>query len=188
MSDLVSINVRPPKAEDRLTQGHWEGDLIKGKGNASALGTLVERSTGYLMLVKMRDAPATSAVEDFSAALNCMPLATRKTLTYDQGREMARHAEITQRTDVAVYFCNPHSPWQRISNENINGLIRQYLLEGVDLSGVSQEQLHAIAYELNIRTRQRFDYQCPIEMMTQMMANHHESPSLTQYPSATFSL
>lgn len=178
--DLVSIHMRPPDAEDRLTPGHWEGDLIKGKGNASAVGTLVERSTGYLMLVRMHDATATSAVEGFSAALNRMPLAARKTLTYDQGREMARHAEITQRTGVAVYFCDPHSPWQRGSNENINGLIRQYLPKGTDLSGVSQEQLNTIAYELNIRPRQRFDYQCPIEMMTQMMARHHESPPLTQ--------
>ncbi|MNP01834.1 Integrase core domain protein [compost metagenome] len=178
--DLVSIHVRPPEVEDRLTPGHWEGDLIKGKGNASAVGTLVERSTGYLMLVKMHDATATSAVEGFSAALNRMPLAARKTLTYDQGREMARHAEITQRTGVAVYFCDPHSPWQRGSNENINGLIRQYLPKGTDLSAHSQEQLDAIAYQLNIRPRQRFDYQCPIEMMTQMMAKHHENSALTQ--------
>lgn len=178
--DLVSIHVRPPEVEDRLTPGHWEGDLIKGKSNASAVGTLVERSTGYLMLVRMHDATATSAVEGFSAALNRMPLAARKTLTYDQGREMARHAEITQRTGVAVYFCDPHSPWQRGSNENINGLIRQYLPKGTDLSGHSQDQLDAIAYELNIRPRQRFDYKCPIEMMTAMMARHHEGPSLTQ--------
>jgi len=178
--DLVSIHVRPPEVEDRLTPGHWEGDLIKGKGNASAVGTLVECSTGYLMLVRMHDATATSAVEGFSAALNRVPLAARKTLTYDRGREMARHAEITQRTGVAVYFCDPHSPWQRGSNENINGLLRQYLPKGTDLSGVSQEQLNAIAYELNIRPRQRFDYKCPIEMMTQMMAKHRESPPLTQ--------
>ncbi|AVD83155.1 IS30 family transposase [Pseudomonas sp. SWI6] len=178
--DLVSIHVRPPEVEDRQMPGHWEGDLIKGKANASAVGTLVERSTGYLMLVKMSDATATSAVEGFSAALNRMPVVARKTLTYDQGKEMARHAEITQRTGVAIYFCDPHSPWQRGSNENINGLIRQYLPKGTDLSGYSQEQLDAIAYELNIRPRQRFDYKCPIEMMTAMIAKHHESPSLTQ--------
>lgn len=178
--DRVSIHVRPPEVEDRQMPGHWEGDLIKGKANASAVGTLVERSTGYLMLVKMSDATATSAVEGFSAALNRMPVAARKTLTYDQGREMARHAEITQRTGVAVYFCDPHSPWQRGSNENINGLIRQYLPKGTDLSGPSQEQLDAIAYELNIRPRQRFDYKCPIEMMTAMMAKHHEGSPLIQ--------
>ncbi len=150
--------------------GHWEGDLIKGKANASAVGALVERTSGYLMLVKMNDATATSAVEGFSAALNRMPLAVRKSMTYDQGREMARHAEITQKTGVAIYFCDPHSPWQRGSNENINGLIRQYLPKGTDLSVYSQEQLDAIAYELNIRPRKRFNCKCPIEVMTEVVA------------------
>ena len=101
---MVSIHVRPPEIEDRLMPGHWEGDLIKGKANASSVGTLVERTSGYLMLVKMHDATATSAVEGFSAALNRMPLAMRKSMTYDQGREMARHAEITQKTGVAIYL------------------------------------------------------------------------------------
>ena len=176
--DMVSIHVRPPEIEDRVIPGHWEGDLIKGKANASAVGTLVERSSGYLMLVKMHDATATSAVEGFSAALNRMPLAARKSMTYDQGREMARHAEITRQTGVAIYFCDPHSPWQRGSNENINGLIRQYLPKGTDLSPYSQEQLDAIAYELNIRPRKRFDFKCPIEVMTELMAKYHE-PSLS---------
>lgn len=186
--DLVSIHVRPAEVEDRFTPGHWEGDLIKGKANASALETLVEPRTGYLMLVKMNDATATSVVEGFSAALNRMPLAGRKKLIYDQGREMVRHAENTQRTGVDVYFCDPHTPCQRGSNENINGLIRQYLPKGTDLSGHSQEQLDAIAYELNIRPRQRFNYKCPIEMMTAMMAKHHESPSLTQRQGVALSL
>lgn len=140
------------------------------------------------MLVRIHDATATSAVEGFSAALNRMPLAARKTLTYDQGREMARHAEITQRTGVAVYFCDPHSPWQRGSNEHIHGLIRQYLLKGPDLSGHSQEQMNAMAYELNIRPRQRFDYKCLMEMMKAMMAKHHESPFLTQQLGVALSL
>lgn len=125
--EMVSIHVRPPAIEDRLMPGHWEGDLIKGKDNGSSVGTLVERTSGYLMLVKMNDATATSAVQGFSAALNSMPLAGRKSMTYDPGREMAKHAQITQNTGVAIYFCDPHSPWQRGSNENINGLIRQYL-------------------------------------------------------------
>jgi len=105
--EMVSIHVRPPEIEDRLMPGHWEGDLIKGKANASSVGTLVERTSGYLMLMKMNDATATSAMEGFSAALNSMPLAMRKSMTYDQGREMARHAEITQQTGVAIYFCDP---------------------------------------------------------------------------------
>lgn len=151
--DMVSIHLRPPEVEKREFPGHWEGDLIKGKGNASAVGTLVELKSGYLILAKMNDATATSAVEGFSAALNRMPLAARKSMTYDQGREMAQHARITQNTGVAIYFCDPHSPWQRGANENINGLIRQYLPKGTDLSVHSQEELDAIALELNMRPR-----------------------------------
>ena len=167
--DMVSIHVRPPEVEDRLVPGHWEGDLIKGKNNASAVGTLVERSSGYLMLVKMNDATATSAVEGFSTALNRMDLPLRKSMTYDQGREMTHHAQITQKTGVAIYFCDPHSPWQRGSNENINGLIRQYLPKGTDLSAHSQTDLDAIAYQLNIRPRKRFDFRCPIEVITDVV-------------------
>ena len=178
--DMVNIHLRPPEIEDRLMPGHWEGDLIKGKANGSAVGTLVERSSGYVMLIKMHDATATSAVEGFSAALNRMPLAVRKSMTYDQGREMTRHAEITQRTGVAIYFADPHSPWQRGSNENINGLIRQYLPKGTDLSVHSQEQLDAIAYELNIRPRKRFEWKCPIEVITAVMALQHNAPASIQ--------
>ncbi|OLO10126.1 IS30 family transposase, partial [Chromohalobacter japonicus] len=164
----------------REMPGHWEGDLIKGKNNASAVGTLVELSSGYVMLAKMNDATATSAVEGFSAVLNRMPITARKTLTYDQGREMARHAEITQNTGVAIYFCDPHSPWQRGSNENINGLIRQYLPKGTDLSVVTQDELDAIAYELNIRPRKRFDFKNPIEMMNELMKKYQNGPSSIQ--------
>gem|GEM_PF-463212 len=182
--DLVSIYLRPPEVEDRLMPGHWEGDLIKGKGNASAVGTLVERSSGYQILVKMYDATATSAVEGFSAALNRMPLAVRKTLTYDRGREMMRHAEITQKTGVGIYFCDPHSPWQRGSNENTNGLIRQYLPKGTDLSVYSQAQLDRIALSLNIRPRKRFDFKCPIEVMSELMTKHHPPPPYSSNPVA----
>lgn len=145
----------------------WEGALIKEKNNASAVGTLVERSSGYLMLVKMNDATATSTVECFSIALNRMDLSLRKSMTYDQGRERTHHAQITQRTGVAIYY--PHSHWQRGSNENINGLIRQYLPKGTDLSVHSQTGLDAIAYQLNIRPRKRFDFCCPIEVITDVV-------------------
>ncbi|POA72506.1 IS30 family transposase [Pseudomonas sp. DP16D-R1] len=182
--EMFSIHVRPPEIEDRLMPGHWEGDLIKGKANASSVGTLVERTSGYLMLVKMNDATATSAMEGFSAALNSMPLAMRRSMTYDQGREMTRHAEITQSTGVAIYFCDPHSPWQRGSNENIHGLIRQYLPKGADLSGHSQGQLDAIALQLNIRPRKCFDFKCPIEVMSEVMqkaiAMRHDTPMTIQ--------
>ena len=156
--------------------GHWEGDLIKGKNNASAVGTLVELSSGYVILAKLNDATATSAVEGFSAALNRMPLAARKSMTYDQGREMAKHADITQATGVAIYFCDPHSPWQRGSNENINGLIRQYLPKGTDLSRHTQEELDAIALQLNMRPRKRFDFRCPIEVLGELLAKHQDNP------------
>lgn len=178
--DMVSIHLRPPEVEDRLMPGHWEGDLIKGKDNGSAVGTLVERSSGYLMLVKMNDATATSAVEGFSAALNGMPLAARKSMTYDQGREMARHAELTQKTGIAVYFADPHSPWQRGTNENTNGLVRQFLPKGTDLSKYSQEELDKFAYLLNIRPRKRFNWLCPIEVFTQLMGLQHEAPVSVQ--------
>jgi IS30 family transposase len=125
----------------------------------------------------MHDATATSAVQGFSAALNRMPLALRKSMTYDQGREMTRHAEITQSTGVAIYFCDPHSPWQRGSNENINGLIRQYLPKGTDLSVHSQETLDAIAYQMNIRPRKRFGFKCPIEVITEVMSKQSPGPA-----------
>lgn len=169
VSEELRIVHRPEEVEHRQIAGHWEGDLVKGKANASSEDTLVERSSGYLILVKMNDATATSAMEGFSAALNRMPLAMRKSMTYDQGREMARHAEITQKTGVAIYFCDPHSPWQRGSNENINGLIRQYLPKGTDLSVHSQAELDAIALQLNMRPRKRFDFKCPIEVMGEVM-------------------
>lgn len=170
---MVSIHLRPLEVSKREMPGHWEGDLIKGKNNASAVGTLVELSSSYLILAKMDD--ATANVADFSAALNRMPTTARKSMTYDQGREMAQHAKITQETGVAIYFCDPHSPWQRGASENINGLIRQ-----TDLSVHSQEELDAIAFELNMRPRKRFGFKCPIEVMSKLMAKYHESPSTIQ--------
>lgn len=136
------------------------------------------------MLVKMNDATATSPMEGFSAALNGMPLAMRKSMTYDQCREMARHAEITQKIGVAIFFCDPHSPWQRGSNENINGVIRQYLPKDTDLSVRSQADLDAIALQLNMCPRKRFDFKCPIEVMGEVMqeamARRHDAPASIQ--------
>jgi IS30 family transposase len=122
--ELLSIHVRPPEIEDRVMPGHWEGDLIKGAGNKSAVGVLVERSTRLVLLARMEDATAESALKAFSAKLNSIATPLRQTLTYDQGREMARHQALTQRTGVKVYFCDPHSPWQRGTCENTNGLLR----------------------------------------------------------------
>jgi len=111
--DVLSIHLRPPEIIKREMPGHWEGDLIKGKNNASTVGTLVELISGYLILAKMGDATATSAVAGFSDALNRLPATARKSMTYDQGRKMAQQAKITQEIGVAIYFCDPHSPWQR---------------------------------------------------------------------------
>ena len=145
---MVSIHVRPPEIEDRQFPGHWEGDLIKGAANASAVGTLVERTSRLLMLVKLpefKPASAVNVMQAFSDKLLGIAEPMRQSMTYDQGREMAMHKELSKRTGIAVYFCDPHSPWQRGSNENTNGLVRQYLPKGTDLSGYSQEQLDDLA-------------------------------------------
>src|SRR5690606_25972223 len=151
--NLQSIHVRPPEVTDRLIPGHWEGDLIKGAGNRSSVGTLVERTSGFVVLAKMSSATAADALQAFGDALERIPPALRKTMTYDRGKEMTYHDALTLRTGVAVYFADPHSPWQRGSNENTNGLLRQYLPKGTDLSIYSQDQLNQIALSLNTRPR-----------------------------------
>lgn len=162
--DMQSIHVRPPEIEDRLIPGHWEGDLIKGAGNRSCVGTLVERTSGFVVLAKMSSASAADALESFGKALKGIPEALRKTLTYDQGKEMSYHAALTLRTGVQVYFADPHSPWQRGSNENTNGLLRQYLPKGTDLSIYSQAELNQIALSLNTRPRKRHQFRTPLEV------------------------
>jgi IS30 family transposase len=162
--DLVSIHLRPPEVDERILPGHWKGDLIKGAFNHSAVGTLVERVSGLVFLSKMDGATATAAVQGFSAALNQVPLEMRQTFTYDQGRELVRHAEITQRTGTAIYFADPHSPWQRAINENTNGLLRQYMSKGTDLSVLSQDELDSIAFQLNTRPRKRLGFKAPLEV------------------------
>ena len=162
--DMQSIHVRPPEIEERLIPGHWEGDLIKGASNRSSVGTLVERTSGFVVLAKMSSASAADALESFGKALKGIPEALRKTLTYDQGKEMSYHAALTLRTGVQVYFADPHSPWQRGSNENTNGLLRQYLPKGVDLSVYSQAELDKIALSLNTRPRKRHQFRTPLEV------------------------
>ena len=162
--DMQSIHVRPPEIQDRLIPGHWEGDLIKGAGNRSSVGTLVERTSGFVVLAKMRSASAADALESFGKALKGIPEALRKTLTYDQGKEMSYHTALTLRTGVQVYFADPHSPWQRGSNENTNGLLRQYMPKGTDLSVYSQSELDQIALSLNTRPRKRHQFRTPLEV------------------------
>jgi IS30 family transposase len=166
--NMQSIHIRPAEVEDRLIPGHWEGDLIKGAGNRSSVGTLVERTSGFVVLAKMSSASAADALESFGKALNRIPEALRKTLTYDQGKEMSYHAALTLRTGVQVYFADPHSPWQRGSNENTNGLLRQYLPKGTDLSVYSQDELNQIALSLNTRPRQRHEFRTPLQVYTEL--------------------
>ena len=132
--DMVSIHVRPPEVDDRVMPGHWEGDFIKGAGNQSSVGVLVERTSRLVLLAKMEDATAASALAGFTAKLNSIAAPLRQSFTYDQGKEMTRHQELSAATGVRVYFCDPHSPWQRGTCENTNGLLRQYLPKGTDLS------------------------------------------------------
>lgn len=164
MSDLPSIHMRPPEADERLFPGHWEGDLIMGAHNRSAVGTLVDRSTLFVMLVKMKSSSAEDALAGYSRAFKALPLDLRKTLTYDQGKEMALHRELSAQTGISVYFADVRSPWQRGINENINGLLREYLPRGSDLSVYSQQQLNKIARSLNTRPRKTLDFQTPQEV------------------------
>lgn len=170
IKDMQSIHIRPPEIEDRLIPGHWEGDLIKGEGNRSSVGTLVERTTRFVVLAKMDNAGTRTVVDSFSAVLNRQPAAMRKSMTYDQGREMHGHKILTERTGVQIYFADPHSPWQRGSNENTNGLLRQYMPKGSDLSIYSQEDLDAIALSLNTRPRETLGWKTPLAVYTEHMA------------------
>ncbi|WP_412031003.1 IS30 family transposase [Halomonas sp. M4R1S46] len=178
--ELVSIHMRPPEIEDRLMPGHWEGDLIIGANNRSAVGTLVERTTRLVILAKVDGTTATAAAVGFSDKLNEVPRSLRLSMTYDQGREMVRHAEITQKTGTAIYFADPHSPWPRGSNENTNGLLRQYLPKGTDLSVYSQEELDEIADSLNTRPRKTLDWRTPLEVYAEVLKKSVGGPSTLQ--------
>ena len=163
--DMVSIHLRPPEIDERVVPGHWEGDTIKGSGNASAIGTLVERTTLFVTLAKLADGSARAAVAGFSRVLNRIDAQQRLSMTYDQGKEMAAHVQLSNRTGIKVYFADPHSPWQRGINENTNGLLRQYLPKGADLSVLSQQDIDAIAFDLNVRPRKSLGWKCPLELL-----------------------
>jgi len=162
--NMVSIHERPDEVDERLVPGHWEGDLIKGARNASAIGTLVERTSLFVTLAKMEDASAASSEKGFGFVLNRIDAQKRLSMTYDQGREMACHEKLSETTGIKVYFADPHSPWQRGINENTNGLLRQYLPKGTDLSVYTQEELDKIAWKLNTRPRKSSQYRCPAEI------------------------
>lgn len=167
--DAVSISERPACVEDRAVPGHWEGDLVFGSGN-SQIATLVERQTRYVMLVKLEGKDSRTVVNALIKSAQKLPQELYKSLTWDRGKEMASHKQFTMATDIQVYFCDPQSPWQRGSNENTNGLLRQYLPKGVNLSSYSQVQLNAIARQLNERPRKTLGFHTPAEMFSECVA------------------
>jgi len=172
LQNMVLISDRPPEVDDRAVPGHWEGDLIIGKGGRSAIGTLVERSSRYVVLLHL---PHGRTAEDVRAALtrqiSKLPAELRRTLTWDQGKEMADHVRFSTDTNMVVYFCDPHSPWQRGSNENTNGLLRQYFPSKADLSLHSAAHLNAVARELNNRPRQTLNWMKPSEVFYRAVAS-----------------
>jgi transposase, IS30 family len=173
-ADAPSIHDRPADIEDRLVPGHWEGDLVIGAGGRSAVGTLVERVSGYVCLLHLPDSHGTTAVIDALIAavddgVHGIPAGLIRTLTWDRGYEMAGHARFSAVTGVAVYFADPYSPWQRGSNENTNGLLREYIPKGSDLSTVTADQLTAIADQLNRRPRKRHKYLTPAEVLNNLL-------------------
>ena len=162
IADAVSISERPAEVEDRAVPGHWEGDLLAGGGN-TYIATLVERRTRFTMLVKVNSKQTAEVVGALSKRIKRLPQALRQSVTWDRGRELYNHKDLTIATDVKVYFCHPQSPWQRGSNENTNGLLRQYFPKGSDLSQYSQAQLNKVARELNERPRETLGFYTPLE-------------------------
>jgi len=171
LPNMTNISLRPPEVAARIVPGHWEGDLIKGAFNRSSVGTLVERISRYVMLVKLDGNTAQDVLEGFKRRLKSIPESLRKTMTYDQGSEMALHETLSAELKMDIFFCDPHSPWQRGSNENANGLVREYLPKGMDLSQVTHQQLTAIEHSLNHRPRKILEFYSPHEVFSGLTAD-----------------
>ena len=169
LEDMLSIEERPKEVEDRIIPGHWEGDLIIGKNNRSALGTLVERTTRTTILVPVKSKRAEEVARAFAKEVKKLPQQMKLTLTYDQGREMAEHKLFTKLTGVRVYFAHPRSPWERGTNENTNGLIRQFFPKGTDFNKVSRYEVKKAQHLLNGRPRAALDFQKPYEVFSQLI-------------------
>jgi len=166
--DAVSISERPPEIEDRAVPGHWEGDLISGSGNTH-IATLVERQTRFVLLVQVDGKNTASVVDALIRQMTQLPELVLKTLTWDRDAELAEHDRFGMTTDIDVYFCDPKSPWQRGSNENTNGLLRQYFPKGTNLGGYTQDQLNLVARELNCRPRKTLGYRTPIDCFNEVL-------------------
>jgi transposase, IS30 family len=169
IKDAISIRERPAAVEDRAIPGHWEGDLIAGSRN-SYVATLVERRSRYVLLAKVANKDTASVVAALVRQVQHLPRELRRSLTWDRGKELADHKPLTLATDLEVYFCDPHSPWQRGTNENINRLLRQYFPKGTDLSVHSQAKLNTVARELNERPRKTLQYHSPAEKFAECVA------------------
>ena len=165
---MTSMADRPAEGATRTGPGHWEGDLIKGARNGSAVGTLVERTTRLILLARLEGTDARSAGYGFTNKLRHVPAPLRNTLTDDRGTEMAEHERLAQRLSIRIFFADPYSPWHRGTNENTNGLLRQYLPKGTDLSGYTQRKVNTIAHRLNTRPRKCLNWAMPLEVLTQL--------------------
>jgi len=169
---MIRISQRPVEVEDRIIPGHWDGDLIVGKDHKSAIGTLVERSTRYCLLVYLEEKDADSVRKAFAKKIKELPRDLTKTLTYDRGKEMTQHKKFTMATKMQVYFCDPHSPWQRGTNENTNGLVRGFFPKGTDFNLVTKEKLNWVQNALNERPRQTLEFNTPKETFNSLLLKY----------------
>lgn len=169
--DMISIDARPAEVADRTVPGHWEGDLIMGAGNRSAAGTLVERTTRTLILVKLKAKDASAVRRAFARELKSVPAQMARSLTYDQGREMAEHRLFTEETKIKVYFAHPHSPWERGTNENTNGLVRDFYPKGTDFNKISNRELKQVQQWLNERPRKTLNWETPAHAFAALLAS-----------------